>query len=1082
VPAAPNTPNTPTSPHDPYAEDGADAAEAGDGGDDDETPETLLHPSKSRRRRVRWPDQAAAAEARRKAAAEAAGEEYFPPSRPIPALTAVAHVAYDPRAAAVQAVLHVYTGDGYSGLKSRFKRTLKAKKLTDSDDEGEAGAGAGAPAAGPPGGAGASPAAGGAAGAAGAAGGAGANRAANPPGTAGIGDDDAVIAEASRGPSFQNGPGFDVFSLTSGALNSAMATVEDEPWVTDMMGRAGVKQLVFEECALLIRQYGQTATEALSAVMKYRLPEVIRAQRALGHLYLDFHPSFPYYEVVNMTRKAAVVIAVVMLASSDSYVQMGVALLLLLFILTLSYWFPPYRAVHIGPNPWEPPVVYCPAALRDLQRGKALRGMGLQSRDDTDAALMLTGVPLDSERARMLRETIETHSNVDAEDPRRVVAEAAQGGGGPATEGRSSSMWGLRDLVYVANWSRALPDLITTPRLELFSLFVIVLNTVVFAITRELQAEEYERTVDTLGDSTQAAAAAAGLSTSVVASQTAALTKTAAIETYATTSLSTFVFVINMILVVGFLVAIGADIVVEGWMATRQQEALERATEWARQRDRAFEAGQFLQMRRLIRNALLGEGTSPLGWVAFMRDSACCCCCRALGKRADPDDEDATAAADAKAAARAAAELATAQKAAAAAAAKAAKAAKAEADKKAKDKSKARAAGKGDGAAGKKAGGGACGCCKRGVAKTVDAAEGADATGAAGAGAEGAPAAAGAGGAIAAAAAGGAASHDDEAGLLGIDDEGDDASVQGGAPAAAAATRGGPAAPSAPVGVAVVHTGDEEEEDYEGEDEDEDEDEEEEEEEDDDDDEAEAGQEEEEEEEESVESDAGVDEPVSHLAGFGAAALSGRLSSASSMASRGSDGAGTSSSHSTQDRPLLVRGAPPPAATSARAGSPAAARPPAAPSAAAGTAAGLPRVGASVASPAGINLDAGPGGGGVGALAAARRGTAASVGGASVASARSVGVGPGAGMALLMAAGPASRAAAAAAAFGRSPLSTAAALSVPQQRARGGGAAESSADPGHLSDSDMDDEDAEGDAEDDDEEAEGADHHRGTIV
>jgi hypothetical protein len=898
-----------------------------------------------------------------------------------------------------------------------------------------------------------------------------------------------VIAEASRGPSFLNGPGFDVFSLTSGALNSAMATVEDEPWVTDMMGRAGVKQLVFEECAVLIRQYGQTATEALSAVMKYRLPEVIRAQRALGHLYLDFHPSFPYYEVLNMTRKAAVAIAVVMLASSDSYVQMGVALLLLLFILTLSYWFPPYRAVHIGPNPWEPPVVYCPSALRDLQRGKALRGMGLQSRDDTDAALMLTGVPLDSERARVLRETIETNSNVDSEDPRRVVAEAAKGGGGPAKEARSSSMWGLRDLVYVANWSRALPDLITTPRLELFSLFVIVLNTVVFAITRELQAEEYERTVDTLGDATQAAAAAAGLSTGVVASQTAAATKTAAIETYATSSLSTFVFVINMILVVGFLIAIGADIVVEGWMATRQQEARERATEWARQRDRAFEAGQFLQMRRLIRSVLLGEGTSPLGWVAFLRDSAFCCCCRAIGRRADPDDEDATAAADAKAQKAAAAELAKAQKAAAAAAAAAAKAAKAEADKKAKNKGKAKAAGsggKGDSAAAKKTGGGPCSCCKRPAAKTPDAAEGADAAGATGAAAGGL--AVGAGGAVAAAAAGGAASHDDEAGLLGIDDEGDDASVEGAAPApaAAAAARGGAAAPSAPVGVVVVPTSDEDED--EGEEEAEEEEYEEEEE--GDEDEEEAG---EEEEEEDRDSDAGLGEPVTHHAGSGAAALSGRLSSASSMASHGSEGAGTSSSHSTLDRPLLVRGASPPAAATASAGSPAAARPPAAPGAAASAAAGLPRVGSSAAAAAvaaaGVSLDAGPGGaagggsGGVRVLAAARRGTAASVGGASVSSTRSVGVGPGASMALMMAGGPASRASAAP---GRSPLSTIVATSMPQQRALGGRAAESSADPGHLSDSDMDDEDAEDDTEEeeveDDEEAEGAGRHRGTIV
>jgi hypothetical protein len=471
----------------------------------------------------------------------------------------------------VQAVLHVYTGDGYSDLEKRWVMARARADGTDVEGALEA---------------------------------------------------MALTADefARRQARFDSGARFDIFSLTSGALNEAMAFVEDEPWVAHMMSRAGLLQEVYAECVTLVCEYGHTAEEAVHTVVCHRIPAIIRNQRRVGFLFMDYAPEAPYFEVVNMLRKAVIVVATAFLSASDAFIQMGIALLLLTLILVLAYWANPFTPIFVGHNPFEPPIAYRPPNVRDTARGRALSKLEVQAvvKSTGDGGGHAGG------GQRHLRATTEA-SRREHEDPRWAVAQSYLASHGPGTERPRHSSWRWSDMVYVSNWPKVVPDLITTPTLDLLSLFVVLVNTVVFIIRQQLKVEAYEATLLGQGNAAAAAAAAAGGqgtggSANSVKSTAASAASVQQVETTATESLQLFVLAINVALMCAFAAVILSDLWTETAMSRRHKEAAFRSTPEAFMADAQVESSAAAKARAEGRFAAIKASVAA----SMSRNCACC--------------------------------------------------------------------------------------------------------------------------------------------------------------------------------------------------------------------------------------------------------------------------------------------------------------------------------------------------------------------------------------------------------------------------------------------------------------------------
>jgi hypothetical protein len=378
----------------------------------------------------------------------------------------------------------------------------------------------------------------------------------------------------------------DIFSFTSGALTAAVSHVENEPWVAEMMQRSCLLQLAFEECVVLIATYGYTATEALAAVQKW-LPDVVLNQKRYGFLYTDYSPGQPYFEVWNMLRKASLVIATSLLGGSDSFIQLGVCLLLLSVILMVSYWFSPYHDVFIGANPWQPACAYRAGTVRDTSRGWALSRLDISIQAGNHGQPGIEALGTLSKFSRGVQSDFESN---EYQDPRPVILASRSTTRESLVNPATQTSWKWMDMLYVENWGRALPDLIPTSSLDLLALFVCVFNLVVFIIIQQLKSEQYSRVKLETGNAATAAAAAAGLATTSQ-SAAAAAADTQSISTFATETLESFVIAYNLSLMFAFVAVIAADVRQERKMEQHHIEAVYRQTSEALAADESLFRG-----------------------------------------------------------------------------------------------------------------------------------------------------------------------------------------------------------------------------------------------------------------------------------------------------------------------------------------------------------------------------------------------------------------------------------------------------------------------------------------------------------
>jgi IPT/TIG domain len=509
------------------------------------------------------------------------------------------------RAVAVQVTMQLYAGSTYGSHKERWGLLWgKGSGATDSDDEDEDG---------------------------------------DDDDDGGLGDTDSKSFPLPKGV-------FDpIAALEPRVIADAIGSISSEPWVCEMAGRAGLKQLIFDECAILITENAQTATEAFAFVVKTRLPAVIRAQRALGGLYTDFTPGYQYFFSWDLLRKAFLMtIAVFLSAQSDEdsgYVQLGTAMVMIGLLVVLAWWASPYSVIYTGVNPADPLFVYQSREDRFLRSGRMLEATIPRPSDAAGQQGVLHHRPVPPMRAgedeetwrtRLLRRSrlvelsevvLINQDDADIATNRRVAGIGRENKGGrirytyrdwrDPCDGtlaiRRSTMpfYGLpcpeqtpevvalnarqghsRPRLY--RWTdlcafvrgdflttfRALPELVSTPGLDRWSLSALLVVIILRTITVELQNELRDRLFDITPLATSSASKSHFYDDPDVWQLVQAGSKFsrpgstgADVERFFSSVLPWIANVIIWLTIVTFIVVIGSDIIVELILRRRECSA-----------------------------------------------------------------------------------------------------------------------------------------------------------------------------------------------------------------------------------------------------------------------------------------------------------------------------------------------------------------------------------------------------------------------------------------------------------------------------------------------------------------------------